>query len=462
MKPCSATPSSPTHLRPGPERRSSGVGRAGAWAHAAPVWWAVALRVVTLLALPQVAAAHGGPEDSLPLSPGLRVGAGLVLGWTTSGEPWPEPRLQGVLQTGQSQEDQRHALVLQQAALDLGWRWTRHLGVQWRLSSHDGGEAHTDVARLEANTAVAGGELRARLGRQDVALGTLLDDAGTFDGFAQQPLAKSATLLDGSWTDDGLELQWRRPAERGVQAVALGVWRARAFPGGPQGPVAPSLRLEAGWGHLSAQLFGAWLQPQSRGAQAFSASGGHSHGVPDCSVSTLNRVCFDGRSRLLGLALGHDGGLDGRLRLRLAGMMRREDGTLSSTSAAAALRSRVSGVWADAFWRAPGAWGHWQLAGRLEQLVPRNTLQGANPAVLAEGAGLLASPTVRRQTLAVGYDGWRVLGRPGLVLWAELGRQQAGPETAQTWAGLRLLWQDAVLINAPGARAGDPGQGVTR
>lgn len=429
MKPCSPTPSSPI--------RSPRVLNASVTG---------GFRLAALLLIGAVGGsprvwAHGGMETALPHTPGWQVDAGVAWSAMRSAEAWPVPRLDGVLQTGQTATDQQGRLVLEQARVGLGARLTPWLGAQWTVSAHDRDAPRTDTAWLEARTTVADGALSLRLGRQEVPLGGVIAGAGQFDRFGQAPLAKQATLLDGSWADDGVTLHWQQPVEQGLQSVALGWWKARAFPGGPSGPGAPSAQATFGWDHLSAQVFGAWLQPRDRGAAAVSsASTGHSHGVPDCTADLQNRVCFEGRAHVFGAALSHDGLFDERLSLTLAGMTRHESGTLYSDTATAQWDGRVSGVWLDAVWRAGS---HWQWAARWERLVPRHTLTGSNPGTLASAAGLSGAAPVRRLSGALGYT-WE---EPGLSLWVETGRQQGPTSDAQSWWGVRLLWQPSRVLS---------------
>lgn len=402
--------------------------------------WAL-LAVLALLPL-CAAHAHGVEADALPWAPGWRLGAGLSVQAVSADEPWPVPRHSGVLLTGQNQADRRDALHLEQASLGLGLRWTGWLGAELAASAHDGDAAHIDTARLETLHTVAGGQLRASLGRQTLSLGPVVDAAGSFDRFAQAPLAKLAAF-DSHWSDDGLSLQWQQPEERGLQVVEAGLWRARSFPGGPAGPLAPSLRLGWGWDHWSLQGFGAWLQPRSRGAAALASAGsGHSHGVPDCRTSLHNRVCFDGHTQVLGASLGADGLFNNRFSLYLAGLLRRDHGQLYSSNATADTTGLTSGLWLDAVWT-PNA--RWQLAARLERLAPRHTLSGTNVQTLADAAGLSQAHAVRRATLALGHTVWQPL-----TLWLELGAEQVadGQQAAQPWLGVRLRW----LL--PGAAAG--------
>lgn len=423
MTPCSPAPSSPTRSRPGVECHFGRPGSAGAWLLAG----ALALGV-----LPS-AHGHGQEADDVPLAPGWRLNAGLALDAMHARDAWPQARLPGVLLTGQAEPDRAGHLALEQGRLSLGLRLNAVWGMQWSASAHDHDSLRTETARLALSTPLAGGELRAHLGRQGVSMGPVIDAAGSFDRFAQQPLAKQATV-NGQWEDDGLALQWQQPEEDGQRLVELGAWRARGFPGGPQGPVAPSVRLGWAQGHASAQVFGAWLAPTGRGAAAISATGGsgHLHGVPDCTQSVTHLVCLDGHSRLLGASLAYDGWAG--VALSLAALARHEHGTLYASSATADYQGSVVGVWADAAWALTPAW---RLAARLERLVPRQRLSGPNPATLAQEAGLADARSLQRASVALGWQP----AVAGLQTWLEAGSQQRSGSTAQPWVGVRLLWQ---------------------
>lgn len=438
MTPCSPTPSWPTRLR----RREPSARTALA---------CCALGLLASATLSPSAQAHGLEAEGVPLSPGWRLGAGLDLGVTASQSPWPTGRHAGVLLTGQTERDRRHELALNQATLAAGWRLSDALGLEAVASTHDNEAVHLDTARLEARTSWAGGELRGRLGRQPVSMGPMIDGTASFDRFSQAPLALQAALYGSSWGNDGLALQWQQPLDDEAQgpqwqSIELGVWRGHAFPGAAQGPAVPSLRLGWAWGHASAQVFGAWLQPEGRGAAALSsATTGHSHGVPDCRQSLQNRVCFDGTTHLAGASLALDGlslGTSGQATLSAGALMRQDEGALYSTSATADYTGRSLGWWGDALWTAPGE--RWQAALRLERLTPQNTLRGANVASLAAAAGLDGGAPVRRATLALGYSPFgsdASAATQGVMhLWLETGTEQARGQAAHPWVGLRAQW----------------------
>ena len=307
-------------------------------------------------------------------------------------------------------------------------RFGVHLAAGW----HDRDGAHVEAATLRSRFALGGDELDVRLGRDTVRMGAVIDGAGHFDRFSQPPLAKRAALND-QWIDDGLAVTWRRNDADGLRAVEAGLWRGRVFPGGPDGPLVPSLHVHAGWGHVDAHLAAARFRPEGRGAAAQSAgSTGHVHGTLDCTTSLQQRVCFDGTVDVLGGSLQWEPDR-GDWTFALAALARRERGSLYSTSGDAALSSRVAGAWADVAWR-PAA--RWTLAARLERLVPSNRLEGVGTTLLAREAGLADGAAVERATLAVLHEPLE-----DLQLALEGGQERfAGGRVSHV--ALRALWRN--------------------
>jgi hypothetical protein len=407
MTPCSPTPSSPTRSprRDGPRRI-----------------------VAALLLCTGLAHAHEDEHLALPGQPGWRVGGGLALDVAAAQDPWPVARHEGVLLTGQTARDRRNELSLEHVAVGAAARFTPWLAAQLDLGLHDRDQAHVEVARVEASW----NAWRLRAGRQSPSLGGVVDGAGHFDSFAQAPLAKQA-VFNETWIDDGLSLQWQQPAERGLQALELGAWRARAFPAGPHGPVAPSLKATAVWDHWTAHLFGAWLQPQGRGAAAVSkGTVGHSHGVPDCRLSVANRVCFDGQAQVYGASLSGASD-DERWAYSAAGLWRRERGALYTQTGTAHYEGDTAGLWADVSLR-------WRpdltVALRAERLALQHSLNGPGASLVATAAGLSAAPAVHRLALALGSTRLQPV-----TLWLETGAEQTSGAPAQPYVVLRAVWQ---------------------
>lgn len=386
-----------------------------------------------LLALAAFGArAHEPGADAMPQAPGWQIGGAAAVVLPHADARWPTATWPGVLVTGSAPRDQRNGLRLEHATLELAARLDRRFGVQFAAGWHDRDAAHVEALTLQGSFKLAGDEIELRLGRDTVRLGGVIDGAGHFDRFGQTPLAKRAVLND-QWIDDGIAVAWRRDDADGLRAVEAGLWRGRAFPGGPDAGPVPSLHVHAGWGHVDAHLAAARFRPEGRGAAAQSAgSTGHVHGTLDCTTSLQQRVCFDGSVDVLGggLQWEPDGG---DWTLALAGLARRERGSLYSASGDAALRSRVAGAWADVAWR-PAS--RWTLAARLERLVPDNRLEGVGTALLAREAGLADGGAVERATLAVLHEPLE-----GLQLALEAGRERfAGGRVSHV--ALRALWRN--------------------
>lgn len=411
MTHCSPIPSSPTRsLRSDVARRAV---------------WAVALCA-------GLAQAHEDEHNMPPLQPGWHMGAGLALDVAAGQDAWPVPRHEGVLLTGQTARNRRNELSLEHATVGAAARFTPWLAAQLDVGMHDRDQAHLEVARLEANWQAWGQPWRLRAGRQSPSLGGVVDGAGHFDSFAQAPLAKQA-VFNETWIDDGLTLQWQQPTERGLQALELGAWRARAFPAGPHGPAAPSLKATAVWNHWTGHLFGAWLQPQGRGAATVGkGTVGHTHGVPDCHQSVANLACFDGQAQVFGASLS-GGSDDERWAYSAAGLWRRERGALYTQTGTAAYEGDTTGLWADVSLR-------WRpdltVALRAERLASQHMLNGPGASLVASAAGLTAAPTVHRLALALGSTRFEPVS-----LWLEAGAEQASGASAQPYVVLRAVWQ---------------------
>ena len=346
--------------------------------------------------------AHELDADPLPDAPGWRLGGDAALVLPRADARWPSASWPGVLTNGSAPRDERGGLRQEHATLDLAARLGAHLGAHVAAGWHDRDGVHTEAATLQGRFRHDGDDIALQLGRDIVRLGAVIDTAGHFDRFSEVPLAKRA-VLNGEWIDDGLALAWRRSDADGLRAVETGLWRGRVFPGGPAGPLVPSLHLHAGWGHLDAHLSAAHFEPEARGAAAQSAGAagtvGHVHGSLDCRASLQQRVCFDGTSDVLGASLQWEPAASD-WSFAFAGLLRRERGVLYSTSGSADWRERIAGAWADAVWQAAP---RWTLAARVERLVPSNRLEGTGTALLAQEAGLVDGGAVERVTLAALY-----------------------------------------------------------
>jgi hypothetical protein len=380
--------------------------------------------------------AHEPGADALPASTGWQAGAALALTLPQSDARWPTAAWPGVLGTGSAPRDQRRGVRLEHGTLDLAARVDARFGAHVAVGWHDRDRAHVEAAVVQGQFAWAGGDLDVRLGRDTVRMGGMIDGAGHFDRFSQAPLIKRA-VFDDAWIDDGGAIAWRRPDADGVRALELGVWRGRAFPGGPDGPAAPTLHLHAGWGHVDAHLSAARAKPTARGSAALSlGSTGHVHGSLDCRASLAQRVCFDGTVDLLGGSVQWEPE-SADWTVALAGLIRRERGSLYGTSGDAALDSRVSGLWLDLAWRPVD---RWTVAARAERLVSSHRVEGIGTALLAASAGIAGGGPVERLTVALQHQ----LNEP-IVLSMEAGQERfAGGRVSHV--ALRVIWRSPRIL----------------
>ncbi|HLO93201.1 MAG TPA: hypothetical protein VK195_02695 [Burkholderiaceae bacterium] len=360
----------------------------------------------------------------------LAASAAVLAPWST--QDWPAPSWPGVLVRGAQPPAQNGRLALEHATLDASLRLDGSWAVQATLGGHDREPAHWETARVAGRWSLGRGEVRASLGRDTVRAGPVIDQAGHYDELSQTPIAKLAST-DGAWTDDGLRLGWHEVSgSDGLNAIELGLWRGRSFPGGAGGPAALTMHLQGRWHHLEANLLAGHFEPEGRGAAAHSAAGGgHSHGALDCRRSLQQRVCFEGRVDLLQGSLAWSTH-DQRWQLRGALLAKRETGALASTSAAAGWQSTQWGGWADV--RGPLRTGlRWLL--RVEGLRSDQELAGPGAATLARAAGLEGAVHPWRSTFGLIQSlpqGWQLSG--------ELGRERNGLGR-NDFAVLRLVWR---------------------
>lgn len=372
-------------------------------------------------------------EAALPPPSGWRVGVALSAFYADADARWPPPYLSGVLGTGVAAEDGRGA-QLDHAALSLAARPSVPIALRVAIASHPGHVVHVEAAQIIGLWETGLGSWRMTAGRGSPNAGPVIAAAGQFDFAVQQPLAKTAAF-DGTWIDDGIAATWQREADYGLRLVEAGIWRGRSFPGAPDSPPMPSVRLQAAAGAIAVDVFAARLAPRGRGASA-RLNGGvqHTHGLLDCRGTLAQRVCFDGDVTLAAASVR---AADERWTWSAAWLARLERGVLYSGSGEARYRSDLPGGWVDVQ-RAVGV--SWLAGARYEWLVPRSTVDGIGAGLLAREAGLLDAGPAQRVTLAVLRD----LGH-GLRLGIEAGRHWQG-EARVTHALLRVLWQSPALI----------------
>lgn len=380
--------------------------------------------------------AHEAADGAIPDTPGWRLGVAAAVVASEADGRWPREHSNGVLGTGSAPRRIDGGLHLEHAVLDTGLRLDRVFGAALAVGWHDREAAHVEAARVQARWSSGKQGLEVGAGRRSVPMGPVIDGAGNFDPtFNQPPLAKRG-VLDEQWIDDGLTVAWTQDVERGLQKLELGVWRGRSFPAARDGPGVPTLYARLGWGHASAHLFAAHLQPEGRGAGAIGAgAAGHSHGSLDCRSSLAQRVCFDGRSDVVGASAQWSSD-DERWAASAAWLARRERGILYGSSGSGDYAATLQGWWLDLSWRPQP---DWTLALRPQRLVPRVRLEGVGATALARDAGLDDARPVDGLGLALAWQ-FHAAAR----LSVELGRERQGA-TQVNQASLRLwvIWPEA-------------------
>lgn len=399
--------------------------------------------LAALIALAAATAqAHTVGDDAIPPQPGWRVGVAAALAAVEADGPVPAARLNGQSNVGDTLSDVRRE-PLEHATVELAWRFADQAGLHVAVGRHGADPTHIESAWLALRPA-ADSAWSLGLGRNRVPLGTVITAAGHYDRFLQTPLAKRAAF-NGDWIEEGANLAWRGApgaGPLGLDGLDAGLWRAGTFPGGDGASPAPVLHLQGGPAGLRWDAVAAWLNPDARGSYARPAAGlpgvGHSHGLPDCSGSLRDVVCFDGTVRLLGGSLQWRPAALPDWRFVAAGLHRQEQGDLYGRNGDTRYRGRGWGGWLEAGWTPHAAW---ELALRSEALNGRNTVVGPGATLIVRDAGLDGESRSWRHALMLGWNpvpGWRL---------SVEGARESVSGVAQTVLALRLRWALPELLH---------------
>lgn len=405
-------------------------------AHPPPLRRALAGLAGGLLMAAATGHAHQDGVSPWPEEAGLRLGASAAVGHLDARHPLPAARQAGVLGLGDTPSDLR-GWHLEHATVDVGVRVHPRLAATVAMGWHGKDAAHVEAAWAEFRP-MGDSALAVGAGRRRVPLGTPLATAGHFDRFGQMPLAKRAAF-NGDWIEDGVNLSWR-PHDQAVggmriEAVDVGLWRGRRFPGSEDAPWAPLIHLRAGWQDLAVDAFATRIRARGRGAYVQGSRNGHAHAAPACNTSLQEVVCMDGPVDLLGASAFWQTPLPG-LSLTAAGVMRRERGDLYSMNGSTRYRGRIHGGWVEAAWQFRP---HWEAAIRQEWLRARNALDGPGALLVARDAGLLPNTPSRRLAAMVGWQ-----PHEAIRLAAEVGQERLDGRDNR-FVGLRLLWTPGTL-----------------
>ncbi|OYU27760.1 MAG: hypothetical protein CFE41_09625 [Burkholderiales bacterium PBB2] len=403
-----------------------------------PGWsWCRTLSLCLSLLSAPLLQAHELGLKALPEQTGLRLGAALALSQARADTAWPMAKLPGILGNGETPVDRRDG-ALEHATVDAGLRLGEHVGALLALGWHDSDPVHVEAAWLQAEARRGDEQWLLGAGRNRLPQGRLIDGGGHFDRFASQPLAKRA-VLGGDWIDDGISLRWQRSHEgrwAALETVDLGLWRARRFPGGSQGPAAAAAHARLAWGDVALDASAALLRPRGRGAYVQSSTAAHTHERPDCSGNLLGIHCFDGRSQVFSASLSWLLPTEADLRLEAAGLLRRDRGQLYSINGDTDYQGSTGGGWLDLIWQIRPSTG---LALRAETLRGVQTLESVNALAVARDAGLLGNSRIWRAAASLSHEPW-----PGLRLSLEAGRETLGSQH-NNFSLLRLVWTPDAL-----------------
>ena len=377
-------------------------------------------------------------SDHIPVQRGFQLNAAVAAHYLHADDPLPGRSLPGVLDMGNTPEDQRDG-YLEHAVLSAGARLHPTLGASLGVGKHGNDPWHVENAWLEWRPR-ATAEWSIGAGRNRVPVGQVIDAGGHFDVFAQMPLAKRA-VFEGDWVEDGLSLNWQPHRQgwlRPIERVDFGLWNARRFPGSDNASLAPVVRIRA---HAGARVvldgFASRIRAKERGSHIQRPEVGHSHTAPDCGVSLVQVTCFDGDVNLLGLSLDWRTPVP-QVQAQAAALWRQEKGSLYGQSSTTDYRGRTRGGWLQLQWQpAP----RWNLAVRHEWLKASHHLQGSGASLLAREAGLSPNHPARRSTAAIAWQPWQHWN-----ISLEAGTERNSGQNNDFY-GIRLRWQPEHLIS---------------
>ncbi len=385
-----------------------------------PVNEARARAAATVLALAASGLAHAHGDGFMSAdTPGLHVGADVVVSLGEGDPPFPSRALSGFLLTGVAPED-RDGLGLEHATLGASLLTEGGVSATFAVGFHDDGEHHVERAWLgyqaqgQYGTAATPGHAFG-VGRRPVPLGDMMGGDGHVEAFGLDPIAKRVAF-DGDWIADGANLRINGSSGRLDWQLDAGWWRSDSFPAGSEKAGGPVIHLGLSLPASQADVFVARADVRERGAFIDRGVSGHTHGSPSCSGSGLQVLCFEGAATLFGASAAHRFD-DLPLALSAAAIVRREHGDLSGTNGSTRYRATVTGGWLDAAWFVSA---DDTLTLRLEHAQAKNSVRGSGASAIARDAGLLPALDASRASVS-----WvRQLNRWTWVA-AELGKERA-------------------------------------
>ena len=324
--------------------------------------------------------AHEGSHDDSASTPGLDMS--LSAGWRyiAADQPFPPPRIDGVLGAGSPLDDQRYG-DLDYAEVALRARFNADSGGALRITRHglDNGDTNLEALWLDARNPDWG--LGGRAGRQEVPVGfenLIHSHARTF---GISPLALRASIGD-DWLADGLRVDQDIGAGFSLGA---GLWNNQSYPGSDStGLNLATARLTWVGDPWRLQLSYAYADADGR-ALLTTGQGGHTHTTPSCDgTPTLDKVCFDGKVNIAVLAARWQ---PNDLPWWFGGeyWYKHESGVIDSIYGAPDYTGRLGSGWVDIGYRFTK---DLSVAARVEQLQMSNEITGVNAGLIARQSGI--------------------------------------------------------------------------
>ena len=325
--------------------------------------------------------AHEALHEDVDSAPGLDMS--LSAGWRyiAADQPFPPPRINGILGAGSPLEDQRYG-DLDYAEVALRGRLSADTGGALRITRHglENGDTNLEALWLETRDTQWG--LAGRAGRQEVPIGfenMIHSHARTF---GISPLALRASIGD-DWLADGLRVDQTLGAGF---SLGGGLWNNQSYPGADS----PGLNLATArltwYGEpWQVQLSYAYADADGR-ALLTTGQGGHTHTTPSCNgAPTLDKICFDGKVNIVVLAARWQP-QDSPWWLGGEYWYKRESGVIDSIYGAPDYTGKLGSGWMDIGYRIKR---NLSVASRFEQLQKSNDISGVNAGLIARQAGIL-------------------------------------------------------------------------
>lgn len=403
--------------------------------HYSPIQnWPIRLLSLLSISLAGFTWAHDGEQSLIPAEPGWQLGG--ALGVAYSDAEFPALPVSGVLGTGEMPHDGQ-GWRLEHGALNAGVRVNDWLGAHVGVGWHDHDEMHWESAWLQVEPHWQGQDLTIGIGRNNVPIGAVWQQAGHLDRFMLMPLVKQA-FLGGDWIANGGQISWRGAIGHWESGISLSGWQQTEYPLGEEGETFPILQLETRNDHWQISLFASRLTSTQRQSSALRTSAGHSHDSSSCAPIKNNVVCYAGDTDLLGGSLVWQSPWPA-LSLRAAGAWRQESGILRSTTSEAAYESRSWGGWFEPRWQFTP---QWEIAARYEWLHGDNELRGFSATLLSQQALLSPNDGGERFSLMLGWRPHR-----STLIALEAGQEQSNTRDNR-YLAIRASWQWSNLLHS--------------